>query len=167
MAIIKLAVVRIIINSSYVLISTTPFARLRNGWNHSPSCLGKYIIVKMRPAPGYRAYMNQRKRIINSTSYMARNRLLVPELLFGRRPLLQPFSVLHLRRFWLLESVQFLTIQSLILHLIVAQMAASCLYIRLFRKRILQRGFCYLQVRCSIIIFFLQGIIVFFQRSIF
>ena len=45
MAIIKLAVVRIIINSSYVLIVTTPFARLRSGWYHPSSCLGKYIIV--------------------------------------------------------------------------------------------------------------------------
>ena len=31
--------------SSYVTyISTTPFARLRNGWIRPPSCLGKYII---------------------------------------------------------------------------------------------------------------------------
>ena len=32
-------------NSSYVLIITTPSARLGNGGMHPISCLGKYIIV--------------------------------------------------------------------------------------------------------------------------
>lgn len=44
MATIKPAVVSIIINSSYVLISTTPSTRLEAGGKRPPSCLGKYII---------------------------------------------------------------------------------------------------------------------------
>ena len=45
MATIKPAVVSIIINSSYVLISTTPSTRLEAGGERPPSCLGKYIIL--------------------------------------------------------------------------------------------------------------------------
>ena len=45
MAMIKLAVVRIIINSSYVLISTTPSARLGNSGMHPVGCPGKCIIL--------------------------------------------------------------------------------------------------------------------------
>ena len=44
MATIRPAVVSIIINSSYVLISTTPSTRLEAGGKRPPSCLGKYII---------------------------------------------------------------------------------------------------------------------------
>ena len=47
MAIIKLAVVSIIINSSYVLIITTPSARLEAGGKRPPSCLGKHIIFSI------------------------------------------------------------------------------------------------------------------------
>ena len=37
-------------NSSYVLISTTPSARLGNGGMHPIGCLGKYIILLYAPA---------------------------------------------------------------------------------------------------------------------
>lgn len=32
-------------NSSYVLISTTPFYRIQNGWSTSSDCPGKCIIL--------------------------------------------------------------------------------------------------------------------------
>ena len=45
MATIKLAVVSIIINSSYVLIITTPSTRLEAGGERPPSCPGKHIML--------------------------------------------------------------------------------------------------------------------------
>ena len=47
---IKLAVVSMIINSSYVLISISPFRKTRIGNQHALGCLGKYIIFYNSPA---------------------------------------------------------------------------------------------------------------------
>jgi len=47
-ATISSATVKITMNSSYVLISTTPFRKTRNGVHSRPiGCLGKHIILSM------------------------------------------------------------------------------------------------------------------------
>ena len=53
MATIKPAVVSIIINSLYVLISTTPSTRLEAGGKRPPSCLGKHILQFSTPLPAW------------------------------------------------------------------------------------------------------------------